>query len=52
MNERHTADGEPIEDRGIADSAIAGDTRRSEDMQGDDDFESTNATAEKLIEKQ
>jgi|GEM_PF-2944865 len=46
-----TADGDPLTDRGIADSAISSDVR-SDDLQGDTDFESTNADSAKLADGQ
>jgi hypothetical protein len=45
-----TADGDPLTDRGIADSAISRDAR-SDDLQGDNDFEKTNADSAKLLEE-
>lgn len=48
MSERRTADGEPLEDRGIVPPAADKDARRAEDLQGDDDFEQTNASGEEL----
>lgn len=45
-NERieRTADGDPLEDLGIARTAEERE-KRSDDLQGDDDFEETNAPA-------
>jgi hypothetical protein len=43
--EQRTADGEPRVERGTADSAISHEAQdvRSDDLQGDTDFEKTNA---------
>jgi hypothetical protein len=46
-----TADGDPLTDRGIAESAISHDMR-SDDLQGDSDFDKTNADSEDLLEDQ
>lgn len=51
VQEQRTADGEPRVERGTADSAISHDSStgseqadvRSDDLQGDTDFEKTNA---------
>jgi hypothetical protein len=55
LNERgeieRTADGDPLTDRGIAESAVSRDVR-SDDLQGDNDFESTNAQSGKLLNKE
>ena len=45
-----TADGEPREDRGSAESAISRDVR-SDDLQGDTDFDRTNAETDRLLDK-
>ena len=42
-----TADGDELIERGTADSAISRETR-SDNLQGDTDFEKTNADADKL----
>lgn len=43
--DQRTADGEPLEDRGTAQTGQTreSDAKRSDDLQGDDDFEKTNA---------
>jgi hypothetical protein len=49
-----TADGEPLDDRGSADSAISHNRRdnaRSDDLQGDTDFQQTNADGGRLLEE-
>lgn len=51
-----TADGEPRVERGTADSAISRPSNqarqeRSDDLQGDTDFERTNAEGERLLDK-
>lgn len=46
MNDR-TADGEPLEDRGTAETGLDRE-KRADDLQGDDDFEQTNAKGEQL----
>lgn len=46
---QRTADGEPLDDRGTASSAISRQTR-SDDLQGDTDFEQTNADGEDLTD--
>ena len=42
-----TADGDELVERGTAESAVSRETR-SDDLQGDTDFEQTNADAERL----
>jgi hypothetical protein len=46
-----TADGDPLMDSGIADSAISRD-QRSDDLQGDTDFDKTNADSAQLLQSQ
>jgi hypothetical protein len=51
---QRTADGEPLDDRGSADSAISHNRRdnaRSDDLQGDTDFQQTNADGGRLLEE-
>lgn len=51
---QRTADGEPLDDRGSAASAISRDKRenaRSDELQGDTDFEQTNADGDDLLEE-
>jgi hypothetical protein len=45
-----TADGDELVERGTADSAISRDAR-SDDLQGDTDFEETNAEGQALIDR-
>jgi hypothetical protein len=53
-----TADGDPRIERGTADSAVSRDASsdsaqvvRSDDLQGDTDFDRTNADADRLLDK-
>jgi hypothetical protein len=51
---QRTADGEPLDDRGSAASAISRDRQknaRSDELQGDTDFEQTNAGGEDLLKE-
>jgi len=49
MNDR-TADGDPLEDRGTAETGLDHE-KRADDLQGDDDFDQTNAQGEDLLKK-